>query len=203
MIKENLEKNIITLLSISFIPLFMEFIIIIILSLAIGERMNEFLNIICIFIAMGISAIILPYVVLKRVYGVSLSDIGIKFKLSKKLIILNIIILSMNLIVFKKLDFNNAILLILHNVVIAISEEFLSRGCITNVLMRIFKSDIMVMCVNILIFVFLFHSGATFLENLIYRLPISIVLIVVYMKSKNLTTPITIHLTYNVLGAII
>lgn len=204
MIRENLQKNIITLLMLSFIPLFMEFIIIIILSLIIGSKMNEFFNIICIFISMGISSVIFPYKLLKIIYDIKLSDIGIKFNnLSKRQIVLNIFILLMNLIVFKKLDFINSILLIFHNIVIAISEEFLSRGCITNVLTRIFKSEIIISCVNILIFVFIFHSGGTLLDNLIFRLPISIVLMATYMKSKNLVTPITIHLTYNVLGAVL
>ena len=84
MIKEDLEKNIITLLSISFIPLFLEFIIIILLSLIIGNKMNEFLNIVCIFIGLGVSSIILPYEILKKIYTIRLIDIGVKFKSSKK-----------------------------------------------------------------------------------------------------------------------
>lgn len=203
MIRDKLEQNIINLLIITFIPLFIEFLIIIILSSLIGNQMNEFFNIICILISTVIACIIFPYIILKKIYNISLNDVGLSIgNLSKKQLILSILILSMNLIAFKKLVLVNSLLLIFHNIVIAISEEFLSRGCITYILKKIFKSNIFILIANVLIFVFIFHSGETLFSNIIYRLPISILLMFTYTKYKNLMLPISIHLTYNVIGAI-
>lgn len=85
-----------------------------------------------------------------------------------------------------------------HFAVVALSEEFLTRGVLINKLSKTFP-PVLSLILSSLCFAFIFHSNVSMLMNLLIRLPLGLLLGFLYMKAKNLRTPILVHWVYNVL----
>ncbi len=85
------------------------------------------------------------------------------------------------------------------NIIVAISEEFLFRYYILSELLTLKTESYIVVILNVLIFVFIFHSNGGFLGNLVFRSVISTILCLTMLKSKNIITVILLHLLYNLL----
>ena len=85
------------------------------------------------------------------------------------------------------------------NIIVGFSEEFLFRYILNSILKEYMVNYKVINMLNIIFFVFGFHNGRGFLENLIIRVPISLVLQNLFMKYKNLYLNSFIHSFYNII----
>lgn len=119
------------------------------------------------------------------------------------MLILKIVItITIFFLLTKRYDNNEILkLVILQNISVAIAEEFLYRGVVTYLLEKIVNKRSLAHIISGLIFVFVLHSGESLLENMIYRLPITVLLCAIYYKLKDLKDTIVIHWLYNVFAS--
>lgn len=87
---------------------------------------------------------------------------------------------------------------VIHFLVIAIVEEILARGIISDLLNGIFEKDWIVILISALIFSFVFHSGNGFVTGLIYHVPFAVLMSFLYKRLGSLEVPIIIHWIYDV-----
>ncbi len=143
--------------------------------------------------------VIIPYIVMNKLYGLNLEDLGLVRIPTKKIIgLIGLVLLMAFLISYLYDDIGVFFLSVIANLFIAFSEEFLARGVYIWILRRIRDNDLFVYLVNAIIFVFVFHSDASIMENLIWRLPFTIIILLAYHKTKRLYLPIAIHFLYNI-----
>ena len=99
-------------------------------------------------------------------------------------------------------DYNSIIYIlffILVNFIIAWEEEFVYRLLVPEILKKL-CSNFFIMClIQSLIFSYLGHMDGIILENLIYRVPISIVLYGIRSKTDSIFLPTTIHALWNIM----
>lgn len=143
---------------------------------------NIYLYILCI--SMPIGFIVIPSIIAKRY---ELFDINDSFDL-KTSFILTVFILFLDLVYFKSSS-------PIHHFVIATCEEYLFRYIILNILdksMTKYQSII----VNSLLFSLILHLNYSFIDNLLFRFPLSIILCVI-SKRYGLKYSIATHWIYN------
>lgn len=87
--------------------------------------------------------------------------------------------------------------LIIHHTVVAITEEFMIRGLITEQLARLFKNEWVAIVASALIFAFVFHSARDVASNFLFRFPLALTLSLIYKKTKSLALPIVLHWLLN------
>lgn len=131
---------------------------------------------------------IFPFVLVK----IKFMDVGepVKFKLDYLSICLILIgtVISCYKLFFQGLHLH----IIIHTLVIAISEEFLYRYILLN------KCENKVMLlISSFIFAFVLHSNEPLIMNLIVRFPIGLILGVIFIKRKELLLCILLHYIYN------
>lgn len=192
------EKNIIYIISLIAGSLMLEGVILIALQIFFRDCMSAEVNIITIVVAIIIASILYPYILLKKTYSVSRIDLGICYQpiLSTSLLIGSIICLGRILLLqnFSK----GIILIIIQNLFVAIGEEFVARACLFYLLRKIISNEKLIMLISAIIFVFVFHSNSSLIDNLVWRLPVTILLVFVYSKTNSVINCSIIHMTYNV-----
>lgn len=193
------EKNIIYIISLIAGSLTLEGLTLIALQIVFRNYMSIEINVMTIAISIIIASIIYPYILLKRVYSVSKEDLGITYcpVLSTVLLIGSIMCLGRILVLnnFSK----SVIFIIIQNLFVAIGEEFVARVCLFYLLRKIIKSEILIMIISTIIFVFIFHSNSSLMDNLVWRLPITMLLSFVYSKTNSIINCSILHMAYNVL----
>ncbi|WP_105300880.1 CPBP family intramembrane glutamic endopeptidase [Anaerococcus marasmi] len=144
--------------------------------------------------------IIFPIYILKKEYSFNYYELGIKkIKIDFYFILKSIIAIVIFYLLSKRYDSDKLLnLVILQNISVSIAEEFLYRGIVTFILEKMVNKSIVAHVISGLIFVFVLHSGAGFLENIIYRLPITAFLCAIYYKFRDLKNNIVIHWLYNI-----
>jgi len=147
-----------------------------------------------------ISMGIVPWIMYSKMTKKSIKDI---MYLKKQLIIsraISVIMLFGFLIML--LIFREHVKLIspfvIHFLVIAIVEEVLIRGIITDRLKEVFINEWLAILISALIFSFVFHSRNGFVNGLIYHVPFALLMSLIYKKTGALEVPIMIHWIYNV-----
>ena len=99
-------------------------------------------------------------------------------------------------------DYNSIIYIlffILVNFIIAWEEEFVYRLLVPEILKKLCSNFFIICLIQSLIFSFLGHMDGIILENLIYRVPISIVLYGIRSKTDSIFLPTTIHALWNIM----
>jgi membrane protease YdiL (CAAX protease family) len=84
-----------------------------------------------------------------------------------------------------------------HFAIVAISEEYLCRGIIHHLTVKLLGRTLAVIATAI-IFVFAFHSSTQVIVNLIYRMPIGVILGLLRVYTGNIYAPIAVHWIYDV-----
>ena len=99
-------------------------------------------------------------------------------------------------------DYNSIIYIlffILVNFIIAWEEEFVYRLLVPEILKKLCSNFFIICLIQSLIFSYLGHMDGIILENLIYRVPISIVLYGIRSKTDSIFLPTTIHALRNIM----
>ena len=99
-------------------------------------------------------------------------------------------------------DYNSIIYIlffILVNFIIAWEEEFVYRLLIPEILKKLCSNFFIICLIQSLIFSYLGHMDGIILENLIYRVPISIVLYGIRSKTDSIFLPTIIHALWNIM----
>ena len=99
-------------------------------------------------------------------------------------------------------DYNSIIYIlffILVNFIIAWEEEFVYRLLVPEILKKLCSNFFIICLIQSLIFSYLGHMDGIILENLIYRVPISIVLYGISSKTDSIFLPTTIHALWNIM----
>lgn len=153
--------------------------------------------------AMSMGLCITPYLIVRGVYKTSINELGLgKIKNYEIFGIVLITILTIVYLLQNRNELNFFILAvaIIQNLGVAISEEFFSKGILFYIAKNItaVKLAAIVMCA--MIFAFFFHSGDLFITNLTYRLPMGIILGIIYFKTENIYLPITLHVANNLIA---
>lgn len=99
-------------------------------------------------------------------------------------------------------DYNSIIYIlffILVNFIIAWEEEFVYRLLVPEILKKLCSNFFIICLIQSLIFSYLGHMDGIILENLIYRVPISIVLYGIRSKTDSIFLPTIIHALWNIM----
>lgn len=196
-----LSDNILYLVLMSTVPIFIVQIIGVLESILFSNYQNDFTDVFIIWTTMIIGLCLIPYYVLKKIYSPSLIELGIK-KISRKQIIIFSMLLAI-LYIYLLINEKNIYILLsisLQTLGVALTEEFWARGILCYILGKISNKKILIILINSLIFTFITHMNRPFIDNLLFRLPGSLCMVIVYMKQKNLNHSILVHFIYNMLG---
>ena len=153
--------------------------------------------------AMIMGLCVTPYLLVKILYNPSITELGIgKIKKNE---LFGIILISFLTIVYLLLNRTNLnffifFVAIMQNLGVAISEEFFSKGILFYIAKNITAMKMLAIVMCALVFAFFFHSGDLFITNLTYRLPMGIILGIIYFKTENIYLPITLHIANNLIA---
>lgn len=197
--KQQFEKAVVTSIGLISGSLLLEGLTLIILQIIFHNYMSQTLNVITIALSIVLASVIYPYILLKRMYTSNLSELGIKIDTvsSTSIFFISMLCIISILCVYK--CSYNIVLLIIQNIFVAIGEEFVARGCLFYLLRKIVSSEYVVIIISTFIFVFVFHSNSSLSDNLIWRLPITIVLSILYSGTHSIINTSLVHMTYNVI----
>lgn len=198
MIKRIKKEEIIFAVTLSALPVFM----VVVLSIAVMLISGDINPIAQTSIVLISSFVIIPYLMMKHRFDISLNDLGFYAKDKMIMIIEGIIITTFVLIVKIVVSPPGALSLVLTTLVVAVSEEFWARGCLFYIYGRIFENKFVVMLVSTLVFVFVVHMNRGVTENFFYRLPGGLIMGLIYWKSGKLQYSVGFHFIYNILGSI-
>jgi len=153
--------------------------------------------------AMIMGLCVTPYLLVKKVYNPSITELGIG-KIKRYEIFGIVLIVSLTIIYLllnrTNLNFFIFFIAIIQNLGVAISEEFFSKGILFYISKKITAMKIVAIVMCALVFAFFFHSGDLFINNLTYRLPMGIILGIFYIKTENIYLPITLHIANNLIA---
>lgn len=111
-------------------------------------------------------------------------------------------VLVITVIVFYNTSMNVSILytlfFIVLNFLIAWEEELVYRLLVPAILKKIYLSSIIICLIQSLIFSYIGHLDGTFLENLLFRVPIAILFYLVKDKTKSIFLPTVLHSLWNI-----
>lgn len=150
---------------------------------------------------MIIGLIIIPFIFQRRVRKRTLSQLGLSLKKSPKsivtltLLVIAGVLISVIFIHHHELQLEG---MILSFVVVAVTEEFYVRGVLYHELENYWNAKVAIF-VSSFIFAFVYHAGADFMLNLLFRLPISIILALIRYKFNNIYYCSVVHYIYNLL----
>lgn len=165
--------------------------------LLLNMVLGEGLEILASIISLLISFMIIPYIVVKSNYNVTIKEIGIKkTKVIDGMLAFIAIIFSIVLL-HLKMDIGGFMEIVLQQIFVSIAEEFLMRGIIFFLLLQFLKKRYKAVIVNAIIFAFLLHTGGDIISNLVYRFPAGIILASITLKTGRLYPAIIIHFVYN------
>ena len=146
-----------------------------------------------------------PLIWERAIKKVSLKETGFKWPENMTEIFTGIIFLSIiliyNYLTAPHIKLNNIntvfnLLHILNCFSIALSEETFFRGILLRRFARLWGKYTAIVLTSV-IFSFAGHPDAIFLENLIWRFPVSLTLSYLYTRKDNLFLPVSIHMFLN------
>lgn len=196
---KTLEKAIISAIGLIAGSLVLEGLILIILQIMFHNYMSEAINIATIAIAICVASLLYPFILLKQLYSIQAIDVGVHYCIISSTLILTTSLFCLFFIMHTQQYSKHIFFLIVQNFFVAAGEEFVARGCLFYLLRKIVKKESTVIIISTIIFVFIFHSNSSIVDNLIWRLPITILLSIVYSKTQSIVNSGIIHMTYNVI----
>ncbi len=202
--RRELEKNIVITIALVAGVMLFEGLLILILQVILSGVMSNGFNVFTIAFSIVLSMLVFPFCLIRKTHNVTMKDLGVKKLLPNDcLLILCSVFLIFIFMYVKEVEPIIAIFLIVQNVFVALGEEFVFRSCMFYILRKMIKSEIVIIAIVTLVFVFVFHSGAPVVENVVWRLPVAIILGILYSRKNTLCYVVLLHFTYNMLGALI
>ncbi|MCH5278369.1 MAG: CPBP family intramembrane metalloprotease [Christensenellaceae bacterium] len=198
------ERNIVTMIALVAGAIFINAVVLITLQIILSQHMDPLNNVICIAISTFCGFVAFPCILMRKMYNPPLNSLGLcELRPLDWLSFAVSIAAVMGAFLHAKKQIDWFLLLIVQNLIVAFSEEFICRGVFIFTLNRGIKSKLIVGIISIMVFVFVFHSGAPLMENLIWRLPMSIVIVSIYLKRNSIYIPFAIHFTYNIIVSLV
>lgn len=198
---EILKDHILYLILMSTIPLYIVQLSGVIESIILSSYQNNSTDVFIIWSTMSFGLCLVPYYFVKKIYRPKLSELGIKKTTIKEIVIFIIAITALYAYLFSKEKTIDIILSVsLQTLGVALTEEFWARGILCYIIEKVSDKKWIVIIINSLIFTFITHMNRPFLDNLLFRLPGSICMVIVYMRSKRLSHSILVHYIYNMVG---
>lgn len=116
------------------------------------------------------------------------------------ILIISVILITIYVFLFteKYISAIYIFLFIVLNFLIAWEEEFVYRLLVPEILKILFRNFFIICLLQGIIFSYLGHMEESILDNLLYRLPLSIVLFVIRNKTGNILLSTTIHALWNI-----
>lgn len=109
-----------------------------------------------------------------------------------------IILIFIQLIISSDEKITYTLIYLLLNYLIAWEEEFIYRGLVPSLLKNLTKFHFLILILQGLIFTFIGHIESSFIDNLIYRFPLSLILYQIKIKFNSLYYPVSIHALWNI-----
>lgn len=167
-----------------------------------GSYDNYYIFTLNSFFSMGIGLVAVPFLILKIKREIRLQDVGLKRNTAAEKVI---IIVGSGFLLYILLNYRhvqNTLLaaVIVQNMIVAFSEEFFTKGILFCYLSDIIKNKIVIILISGAVFSLLFHSSDPLGVNLLYRFPMGIIFGIIYYKNGNLSIPIFLHLTNNLIA---
>lgn len=202
--RRELEKNIVITIALVAGVMLLEGLLILTLQVMLSGVMSNGVNAFTIALSIVLSMLVFPFCLIRKTHNVTMKDLGVKRLLpSDYIMILCSISLVFMLVYVKEVEPITVLFLIIQNMFVALGEEFVFRSCMFYILRKMIKNEIVIIAIVTLVFVFVFHSGASVVENAVWRLPVAIVLGVLYSKKNTLFYVVLLHFVYNMVGALI
>lgn len=169
----------------------------------LDDAQNAFQVLFIFSLPMLLFFVMFPLLMEKR-KKITLQDLGLKFEVNKKNIVLLIINLGLVVYSFYRMitsggDLQRIIPVLIQLCVIGISEEVLCRGVIYYEIQKIVNKDILCIIISSLIFGFIFHSGDSDITNLLVRVPLGLLFGSIRHYTGNVYNSIVMHTWYNAL----
>ncbi len=147
---------------------------------------------------------ILPTWFMKRRYGFSTDDMGIRNvrTIEKIASILIVGAVFFYIIIIRRItDINLLWIVMLQNVGVSVWEEYFSKSVLYFSIDKITQNKYLKVLASACIFAFILHGNADFYANIVYRFPMALISGWIYAFSGNLSLPVTLHFVNNVLAA--
>ncbi|HKM33525.1 MAG TPA: CPBP family intramembrane glutamic endopeptidase [Lachnospiraceae bacterium] len=129
-------------------------------------------------------------------------EYGLTFIRTKKSNIVKIICLctffGCCIVLFQKVELQQAILILFVFIFVGINEEILVRGVLFDILRAKFRPFAAAVVAS-LIFAFILHSSGGFYENICFRFPLSLLLFWFYWISGDIYSSMLMHMSYNII----
>jgi len=152
-------------------------------------------------VSMTVGFILFPYAYLKKLYQVKREELGVRSVQYLEIIIGCITLIFLYSYLFSKgIDFQVLILSTVQMCIVAVTEEFWARGAMCYIIRKLSNRAWFVVLLSSICFAFVTHMNEPFMDNVLYRLPGSIVMGVIYVKTNNLRYTVLFHFTYNLLN---
>lgn len=144
------------------------------------------------------SFMLVPFLILQKVYDVTLNEIRVIKAKALDYILLFVMIAYSFILWYLKGNVNSFISISIQQISVSIAEEFLMRGIILYLLCQLFQKKYWIVIINAIIFGFFLHTGGDFLSNFLYRFPAGIILAVLTLYTGRLYPAIMLHFMYNI-----
>ena len=199
--KETFIDHLVTMTILWIIPLILVSIGGVLLSLIFNAHLTDSVFIMIIGVSMIAGFVLFPYFYTKRKYNVTFHDLGIKPFTLKELTIDILFILCLYFYLSTK-DYSLNFIFIssIQMLLVASTEEFWARGTICYLLGKISENKWFIIVISSLSFAFLTHMNEPFMDNVLYRLPGSLIMGFIFMHTKNLRYTIIFHFSYNLIN---
>lgn len=165
--------------------------------LAFSNLDNAGMALLQTLITMVSSFIIIPILVIRQRYDITLAEIGLKKISAINLSIIIGTLLALYLYLINAGKTEDLFFLSFQTFIVAFSEECWARGVLFYMLKKFTNNKIAIILISSLLFAFIIHLNRGGLENLMFRLPGAIIMGVVYSKTENLSYSMLIHFAYN------
>lgn len=159
------------------------------------------LSISALSLPLFISLFIIPYVFAVKGQKMNKNDLLLSKPKGKTVSTVNYVSILLSIIITVYFFSNEPMFLyvvIINFIVIAFVEEFFFRGYVQQRLLRIL-GPVASITISSALFAFILHSNMSFTDNLIYRMPVGLILGFIAYKSQSIWPAVNLHYGYNVL----
>lgn len=196
-----LRKHILNILFVSFIPISIVSVIGMVMSISFSKIQNTLVDLSIVLVSLVLGLILCPYVYVRKLYKISLADLGFKKITIKEILIFIVSLISLFIIIIStKNDIYKISVFSIQMLIVAVCEEFWGRGVLCYLLGKITDNKYIIIMLSSIIFTFITHANRPILENLIYRFPGALIMGIIYVNTKNIRYSMLFHYCYNLIN---
>ncbi|WP_054768268.1 CPBP family intramembrane glutamic endopeptidase [Lysinibacillus parviboronicapiens] len=198
---KNRSNVVIDILFVLFLPLILVPLSGLVLYFSFPNADSIVWHISIVFLSMASGFCFLPYLYLRKMYGISIGDFGIK-TLNLRMVMIGVVslILVEGYLYVSGQTFSFLVVNSIQMAIVAFTEEFWARGALCFLLAKISTKPWFIILLSSLCFAFLTHINEPVMDNLLYRFPGALVMGMIYVRTGNLFYTIVFHFSYNMIS---